>query len=82
MLEKMYTEYRIPANHPNFIGAVSNFDFQNFQKSGHPGFLDLFQSSGKYSCFSIFQIITHVVFSRPFLFKLRRNFLYRSEPCT
>ena len=30
----------IPANHPDFIGTVPIFDFQNLQKSGRPDFLE------------------------------------------
>ena len=30
----------IPANRPDFIGAVAIFDFQNLQNSGRPGCLE------------------------------------------
>ena len=32
--------YCIPANRPDFIGAVAIFDFQNLQNSGRPGCLE------------------------------------------
>ena len=34
----------ISANHPDLVGTVPIFDFQNFQKSGCPDFLE-------FSCF-------------------------------
>ena len=35
-----YGNIHVPANHPDFIGRVLTFDFQNLQKSGRPDFLE------------------------------------------
>ena len=61
----------VPANHSDCIETVPIFDFQNLQKSGRPDFLR-FQPANI--------AVLEVMCSRSFLCKLRRSFLYWSEP--
>ena len=67
----------IPTNHPDFIGTVPIFGFQDIQKLGHSDFLELQPAN-----IPVFKIIfeTKISIFRGLFSKLRRTFLYRSEP--
>ena len=75
----MHHMYNIPANCLDFIRTVLIFDFHNLQKSGRPDFLK-FQLVNTAVLEVMLKTFISQYFSRFFLCKLRRNFLYPSEP--